>query len=186
MAKLMITVEADGTRLGKALGVDAPNVMAKAGLIARAGAREGLAQATGEAVFSSITDLRCFRIYCLFSEGMVVDEADDLVARVFQVPLSTAKRLVGAALARYKIDLEKEVADLEKKTLELAAWLKRKDRWRMTIPPVLVTSFMERARRANQPDPENAGAGYTWDFADETYQALRGAIGLPSRPKPIR
>ena len=56
----------------------------------------------------------------------------------------------------------------------------------MTIPPVLVTSFMERARRANQPDPENAGAGYTWDFADETYQALRGAIGLPSRPKPIR
>lgn len=131
-----------------------------------------------------MSDLRCFRIYCLFSEGMLVDEADDLVARVFQLTPATAKRLVGVAIARYKIDLDNQIANLQARTMESATWVQRSLRWRMTIPPVIVATVLELARRANQPDPENAGTGYTWDFADETYQTLRKAVGLQPRYKP--
>lgn len=184
VSELNIRVEADFERLAKALGLDVKRVGPTAELIARAGAREALAQATGEAVFSSISDLRSFRIFCLFTQGMTVDQAEDLVARVFQVPLATAKRLVDAALARYKIDLDAEIAALEKRVLDSAIWLKKAERWEMTIPPVLLVSILDRAQRSNQPDPMRAGTAYVWRFPDETYQAVRQASGLSSRNKP--
>ena len=65
-------------------------------LVARAGAREALALATGQAVPSTITDARSFRIFFLLQEGMSLGEAERLVAALFKVPAGTARRWVSA------------------------------------------------------------------------------------------
>jgi hypothetical protein len=64
--------ERDREKLQRALGA-AEDVDQVAALIARAGARECLAQATGDAVFSTMSDLRSFRIYTFLREGMSME-----------------------------------------------------------------------------------------------------------------
>ena len=52
--------------------------------IVKAGSREALGYATGRAVFSTMVDLRMYRVYCLLEEGMTLDESERLVALLFK------------------------------------------------------------------------------------------------------
>ena len=66
--------EEDRGRLAAALGRD-DDVDAVAELVARAGAAELLAVATGRAVPSTVTELRAFRILYLLQKGMSLADA---------------------------------------------------------------------------------------------------------------
>ena len=95
----------DRKRLGQALGSswDADDVAA---LLARAGASEILALATGRTVPATLADARAFRIFNLLQQGMNLSDAESLVAAIFKVPSATAKRMVNAAVARYSVELQ--------------------------------------------------------------------------------
>lgn len=71
----------------------------------RAGAMELLALATGRAVFSSMSDLRQFRVYCLLLSGLQQGEAIQVVEDLFQIEPVVAKNLVNKTLARYRVEL---------------------------------------------------------------------------------
>lgn len=157
------------------------NSEAMAKLIARAGARETLAQATGDAVPSTIGDVKAFRIFCLIEAGMTLEEAEAVVAAVFKVPSSTAKRLVNAAVARYLVDLRAQVDSTIAALLEDAVWVDK--RWDVRIPSTFVRDrITDVLAEIDQPDPEPARRGSVWRFPDETYQAVRDRFGLPQRP----
>ncbi len=79
----------DRLRLQRAVQGDR-DIDALAAVIARAGAREALDQATGRFAPTNLTDQRSYRIYCLLREGMALSQAYGLVAGIFQVPENTA------------------------------------------------------------------------------------------------
>lgn len=175
--------EGNRRRLRQALGPGV-NVDEIAELVARAGARELVAQATGEAAFSSIADLRSYRIFCLIEQGLGLDDAEGLVAAIFKVPPATAKRLVSSAVARYKVDLEDRVVERIVSLLDEATWTEDK-RWEVQIPSTFVRDrIAETLSRVALPDPQSAQRGPIWKFADETYQALRKESGLEPRSIP--
>jgi hypothetical protein len=172
----------DRDRLRQSLGPD-DDVERVATIVARAGAREALAMATGRAVFSSIADLRAFRIYCLFQEGMVPSEAERLVGAVFQVPAAAARRMVNAAVARYGIELRANVTQSIRGLLDAATW--REGRWEVRLPSSFVRERVwEVVNGLDVPNPVTAERGTVWKLADETYQALRGRFGLGPRKIP--
>lgn len=151
--------------------------------IARAGARECLAQATGDSVPSTIGDVRAFRIYCLIEAGMTLEEAEAVVAALFKVPSSTSKRWVNGAVARYLVDLRSQVDSMISRLLEDAVW--KADRWEVRMPTVFVRDrVLDALADIDQPGPESTGRGSIWRFPDETYQALRNVLGLEPRPAP--
>jgi hypothetical protein len=157
-----------------------------ASLVARAGARELLGQATGEAVFSSITDLRMYRIFRLIQEGVSLPEAERLVAVIFKVTPATAKRLVGNALARYGADLGSSVRIAVAEQLEAACWDQGAARWNVDLPTSFMRELVEdivAALSPPQPDPERARRGSRWLFPDETYTAIRDELGLGPGPQ---
>lgn len=149
-------------------------------LVGQAGAREVLAQATGRAVFSSMADLRSFRILCLLEQGMTLAEAEDLVALLFKVPASTAKRMVNTAVARYFVELQAALKKIILELLESAKWDQESKRWEVSIPTTFVRErILEGLGRVDLPTPVPAQRGPVWKFADETFQALRREFGLP-------
>jgi hypothetical protein len=74
--------------------------------LARAGAIELLALATGRVVPATLADARAFRIYNMLEQGMNLSDAESLVAAIFKVPTATAKRLVNSAVSRYAVELQ--------------------------------------------------------------------------------
>jgi hypothetical protein len=172
----------DRERLRQALGAEA-DVDRIATVVARAGAREALAMATGRAVFSSIADLRAFRIYCLFREGMTPAEAERVVSAVFQVPSGSARRLVANAVARYGIELRRNVMGAIRELLDAAEW--RDGRWEMRMPSSFVRQEVWNVvNRLDVPNPVLAERGAVWKLADETFRALRSSFGLGTRRPP--
>jgi hypothetical protein len=169
-------------RLAQALGTQR-DVDRVAAMVAKAGARELLAQATGAAVFSSITDLKHYRIYMLLHQGLTLDEAERVVAALFKVTGTAARRLVGNAIARYSVELRDALERALVELLEAATWNPEVDRWEVRIPSAFVR---ERVRdvlsQLPLPDPVPAQRGPLWRYADETYQALRMHFGLAARP----
>jgi len=172
----------DKGRLRQALG-GAVDVDRVATLAARAGAVEMLSLATGRVVPSGMADLRAFRIFCLLQEGMTLGEAEVLVAAIFKVPSATAKRFVNAAVARYSVELSEGVMKVIQDSLEDADWDENKGRWEVRIASTFVRERMlDVLGRIDLPDPSPAQRGPVWHFADETYQALREAVGLEAKP----
>jgi hypothetical protein len=173
--------EEDLRRLSQALG-GAGDVDRVAKLVAKAGAIELLSLATGRAVPSGMADLRAFRIYCLLQEGMTLAEAEALVASIFKVPSATAKRFVNYAVARYGVELADGLHGAVIEALEDAAWNEERARWDVRIASTFVREkVMDTLSRLDLPDPALAQRGPVWRFADETYQALRDAMGLARR-----
>lgn len=84
-----------------------------------------IAQASGTAVFSSITDLRAFRIYTMLEAGMTLGEAEATVAAIFDVESRRAKTMVNAAVARYRVELRGRVGEEIRALLQEAGWDKR-------------------------------------------------------------
>lgn len=173
----------DRARIEQALdqGVDVARVV---DLVARAGARETLAQASGQAVFSAIADLKMFRIFCMLQEGMGLSEAEGLVAAVFKVPSPTAKRWVNAAVARYRVEIDAKVRETVTGLLEDAPWNAEAVRWDVRVPTVFIREkITDAVEQLDLPDPTSAQRGSVWGFPDETYQALRGRFGLQNKAK---
>ena len=147
-------------------------------LVALAGAKEALAQATGAAVFSSITDLRAFRIYCLLDQGMTLDEAEELVARLFKVPNAAAKRMVAQALARYSVELSDGIRASVASMLESAEWAEHRGQWEVQMPAAYLRDVVTEALdRKTLPNPRSAERGALWLLPDETFRFLCEQFG---------
>lgn len=175
----------DRERLRQALGPKR-DVDQIAGLLARAGANEILALATGRTVPTTIADERAFRIFSLLQQGLSLSEAEVLVAAIFKVPSATAKRMVNSAVARYAIELQQGLSGAVGAVLDGADWKKDQKRWEIRVPPTFVCErILEAAASVPFPDPSRA-AGSLWRFPDETYQAVREAFGLAKRPIPSK
>lgn len=173
---------ADMRRLADALGPNRdPEQLAH--VIAKAGAAELLAQATGHAVFSGITDLRLFRIFCLLQQGISLPDAEALVAVIFKVPQTTARRLLQATIARF--DLQAEVSNVVAGALDGAEWDPEALRWRVKLS----TSFMrERLRLELETNgimlPTKSTKGGEWLFPEESFDALRQVLHLAPKHHP--
>ena len=170
----------DEQRLSQALGSsrDADEV---AQLLARAGATELLALATGRVVPATLADARAFRIYNMLEQGMNLSDAESLVAAVFKVPTATAKRLVNSAVARYAVELQQGLSGSTADVLDAASWDKERDRWEIRMPTTFIRErILEVAARQPMPDPSRV-AGSLWRFPDETYRAVREEFELPAR-----
>jgi hypothetical protein len=150
-----------------------------AAIVARAGAAEALALATGRAVFSTMSDLRLYRIFSLIREGMSLRDAERLIAQIFKVPVRTAARWVQQAFARYAVDLRKSVEAGVSETLEAASWDDDKQRWNVAMPDVWVRDALLGALATQDlPTPAVTDRGSTWSFADESFQFARKRFGL--------
>lgn len=175
--ELDITAD-DRERLEKALprGYDIDDVVEK---VSMAGVREALDYATGRAVFSSMADLRSYRIFCLVRQGVHLAQAEVLVANLFKVPPTTARRLVNSAVARYAVELDESLDEEVSRTLDVAAWNTEADRWELAMPTVFLRDrILDVLSRSEQPDPSPAHRGAVWQFPDETFAWLRGELGL--------
>ncbi|HEV7888806.1 MAG TPA: hypothetical protein VGO92_14710 [Acidimicrobiales bacterium] len=156
-----------------------------AGIVAQAGAAEGLAYATGRVVPTTITDLRDYRIYCLLNAGMTVGEAERLVAGLFKISGSRARGLVDRAVARYSVELGVVIHDGITALLESARPVKANLRWEVPMPiAFLQERVLESLRETEQPDPEKTNRGSVWSFPNETYQWLREEAELAARAHP--
>lgn len=148
-------------------------------LVARAGALELLSQAAGHHVFNAITDLRHYRIYCLLVSGIDVDTADAIVAALFKVPLSTAKRWVRTSMARYDVDLKTAFDAATVKVLKSAKWDANKTRWVVAIQSAAVEArLFDLIDSLNLLMPTRDRKGSVWTFPDETLVAVFKAVGL--------
>lgn len=171
----------DRKRLKQALG-SSWNLDDVAALLARAGASENLALATGRIVPATLADARAFRIFSLLQQGMSFSDAEALVAAIFKVPSATAKRMVNSAVARYAVELQPDLSGTIGAVLESAAWVKERERWEIGLASTFIRErILEAASRLPVPDPSRA-AGSLWRFPDETYQAVRKEFGLKAKP----
>lgn len=158
-------------------GADVDKIL---GYVLLAGAREALAYATGEALFSSIADLRMYRVFRLIDAGLPPGNSEQVVAALFKVPLPTARRLIANAFARYSVDLNTKIAEEVRKKLDDATTANGK-KWEMSLPAGFVKdAILTTCRASTQSDPTNA-RGSVWAFPEETYDFLRLHFGLPAR-----
>lgn len=173
----------DRALLAKALGAR-QDLEEVAALIARAGASEALALATGRAVPTTLAEARALRIYSMVDQGVPLSDVEALVAVVFKVPSATAKRMVSSTIARYAVELADSLNAAVGTVLDSAEWDEDRSRWDLRIASAFLRERIQAAvDPLPVPDPTRAG-GSIWRFSDETYQAAREAFGLPRRPTP--
>jgi len=183
MPSVAVTVNDEDRKRLKSLFGEAADIDALIDKIARAGAEELLAQATGRAVFSTFSDLRLYRVFRLLAGGLSLKEADVLLPSLFKVTPASSRRLVETTLARYEVELKDSVVQRVTELLSAATW--EEDRWEVELPSgIAQREVLEKIDRLNTANPERAGRGQIWRFPDETYQGVREAFGLKRRPKP--
>jgi len=182
MPSIQVTVNEDDRKRLKGLFGESADVDSLIDTIVRAGADELVAQATGRAVFSTISELRVYRVYRLISSGMSLKDAELLVPSLFKVTPASARRLIETAVARYEVELKDGVVQRVVELLNAADWVE--DRWDVQLPTGLVQrAVLEKVQRLNTANPDRGGRGQIWRFPDETYQGVREAYGLKRRPK---
>lgn len=153
-------------------------------LIARAGAIEALALATGRAAFSSVSDLRAFRVLCLIEAGMELSEVESLGAAIFKLTPSAARRLVNSAVARYRVELDTRLVEHIGGALEAAQWDREDERWLVMLDsPTVRARVFDYLGRTDLPDATRVPRGPLWRFPDETFQAVRAHFGLAPRAR---
>jgi hypothetical protein len=124
-----------------------------------------------------------FRIFTLLQQGLKLSDVEVLTAAIFKVPMSSAKRMVSAAVARYAVELQSSLQASVNETLEEANWNKEGKRWEMRMSSSFLRErILGAADPLPTPDPTRAG-GSTWRFSDETYQAVRASFGLEPKAK---
>lgn len=183
MSNVQVTVNDEDRKRLKGLFGESADVDGLIDKIARAGAEELLAQATGRAVFSTFSDLRLYRIYRLLAGGLSLKEAEVLLPSLFKVTPASSRRLIETASARYEVELKEVVVQRVAELLNAATW--EEDRWEVELPTgIAQRAVLDKVARLNTADPVRAGRGQIWKFPDETYQGVREAYGLKRRPKP--
>jgi hypothetical protein len=175
----------DRQRLRRAMGGDR-DYDDLAQLIALAGAREAIDQATGRFVPSTIAEERSYRIFCLLREGLSLADAYALIAGIFQTEPATAKRYVDSAMARFRVELDEAMdAAIRAAFADDAAGTEFMDSlWWVRVPDSLIGRVRQIVHDAGQPEIASARKGNVWKFADESYQAVRAAVALTVRPLP--
>lgn len=183
MVSINVTVGADDqARLKQLLGAGEVDRVLK--LILTAGAHEALGYGTGKAVFSTMAELRMYRVFCLLEAGMTLDESEDLIATLFKLSPSGARRVVSSTLARYAYELSDEADKALRSRLETATWHKESKRWEVRLPAGFTRDrALDLCRKSEQPNPL-ADRGAIWRFAHETFNWLRDQVGLPPEAKP--
>jgi hypothetical protein len=174
--------ESDRVRLAEMLGET--NVDRTIQLICTAGAAEAIAYATGSAVFSTMTDLRMYRVYRLLVAGMTMDESETLVATLFKLTDAGARRVVASTLARYRYELDSLATSALRDRLEYPSWDPEAERWEIMLPAGFVRERAQRMWRAgDKPNPESK-RGAVWAFPTETLNDLRSQLGLNEVTEP--
>ena len=164
--------------------VEASEVDRLLDVILAAGAAEALGYATGSAVFSSMTELRMYRVFCLLQAGMKFEESESLVATLFKLTPSGARRVVASTLARYAYELRDGVDKEVRNRLESGSWVPGDKRWAVRLPPGFVRDrALGLCRESDEPNPE-AKRGAVWYFPHETFNWLRDKVGLVPIEKP--
>jgi hypothetical protein len=169
----------DRARLARSLGPKSDRMLE---IVLKAGAEEARDLATGRAVFSTMAELRSYRVYCLVRAGLSVQDAATAVAALFKISPSGARRVVATSLSRYAIELADDVDTVVTSTLEGATWHTESESWRIELPAGFTRDrILELARASTEPDPRPVGRGTLWSFPEETYAWLRAQTGLPAR-----
>ncbi|WP_166133927.1 hypothetical protein [Nocardioides ochotonae] len=173
--------ERDRARLEAVLGLS--DVTSVLDALLRAGAMESLAYATGGAVFSSMSELRMFRVACLVNAGLPIDKVEQLVASLFKLTPAGARRIVAASFARYPVELRGSADGAVKEQLGRAA-LTADEEWEVRLPPGFVRDrVLSMCRESDQPDPKPK-YGAIWLLPQETFVWLRAQLGMPQPPVP--
>lgn len=150
-------------------------------LLAKTGAIELLALATGEAVFQGMAELRSYRIFSLLKQGLPRGDTEILIASIFKLPIGQARRLVNAAVARYAVELG-GITESIKRVLRAADWSPEPNGWLVDLSSELVRERLAATLTSmDLPDPERVRRGAIWRYPVETYNALRSAFDLPAR-----
>jgi hypothetical protein len=186
--ELTVTVEWGHEQRGKLNTVlrGKPDPERIATIIAKAGAAELLAMATGEHVPETMVDLQKYRIFRLIKAGMTLPEAESMVADIFQIPLTRARGRVKDAIHWYSADLRDQVDDAIRDLLMDAEWSKKDQHWEVSIPWEYVReSLMNVLTALGQTRPTKTTRGSLYAFLVETYQMALEYYDLPDRPSPL-
>ena len=151
-------------------------------IVANAGARETLMQATGEMVPGTLTEFRDCRIYCLVKSGMHVEEAEAWVAALFKVSRTSARRMVRSAFSRFAGELDGELMDAIRTALTEGTH----------VPPeavecvhVRTASYLvhrwltDQARLAGHTAPTATPTASEWRLQSDAYTHLCDLAGVP-------
>lgn len=176
----MSVTDAEISRVESLLGDHELQVDKVVSALVRAGAKEALAYATGDAVFSSMADLRMYRVRLLIECDLPAEISEPVIAALFKVTDATARRMIAHAVARYRHELRPKILDVSKAHLDKAYCVKN-GKWELELPSGFVReSVLNVAKGTNQPDP-TALRGNIWSFSDETYQAVRNKFKATKR-----
>ena len=149
-----------------------------AAVAVRAGAMEMLALATGRAVFSTINDLKQYRVYCLLRCGLRQGDAPDVVKALFQIEIGPAKTLVNRTLARYRVELQEGWFGPLGDALADAKWVKPS--WEFTLTPFLLDRLTEAVTELAVRAPAQVD-GSTYSMENASFQAVLLRLDKPRR-----
>ena len=151
-------------------------------IVAKAGANEALAMATGDHVPETLSGLYQYRIFSLIRAGMTLSETEHLVACIFKITPTAARRRVNTSVARFAVELDSQIAGAISQLLEGAVWIKEDNCWEVRIPWEYVRERLnDELNDLDLPRPSKTERGSLWAFTDETYQAMRQLYDLPER-----
>lgn len=142
--------------------------------IARAGASELLDYCTGRVVPTTMSELRANRLNYLRMAEIRLPQLEQLASALFQVPSSTAARLIRIASSRFAYEWNEEFTNLLKETLEKnTKWIDSAKRYEITITSALVRDWIdEKSRSATVSEVEHPKKGGCVRVQDDTYDYL--------------
>ncbi|MGW7506821.1 hypothetical protein ACWGJ0_03630 [Streptomyces massasporeus] len=157
--------------------------------IAQAGAAELLDYCTGRIVPTTISELRANRLNYLLKSNMKLTELEGLVAGLFQIPGSTAARLVKTASSRFAYEWNSDFKELLRESLEnQVEWIDDEvQRFQLTLTSALARGWMQdQVKSANVSDIEDTKKGGVIRLQEDTYDylcTLAGATRVEKQDK---
>ena len=116
---------------------------------------------------------------------MSIEDAGVLLPSLWKISATAANRLIESTVARYRVELADIVPGRIKSLLDEAKYDEESKRWRVELPTgVIKNSVIDNLRRLNQPNPKPSDIGEIWEFATETFNALRKEYGLAEKLAP--
>jgi anaerobic ribonucleoside-triphosphate reductase len=148
--------------------------------IANAGAAELLDYCTGQVVPATMSELRANRLNYLRKSNIKLSELEGLVSALFQIPGSTATRLVRTASSRFAYEWNSEFKALLREALEQKVeWIdKEVQRYEIVLTSSLVRGWIqEQVKAASVSEIEDMKKGNIIRVQQDTYDYLCGLAG---------
>lgn len=142
--------------------------------IAKAGASELLDYCTGRVVPATMSELRANRLNYLRKARIPLSQLEQLTSALFQVPSSTATRLIRAASSRFAYEWNKDFTELLKHMLEEETqWIPNAKRYEITVTSKLARDWIEeKARLEAVSEVEHPKKGACVRVQGDTYERL--------------